>query len=335
MSIAERARSTYTDVGNRERLTEKPPLPRTMMIEVSNACNHACHFCPSPQMVRTKGLIDVNFCCRLLKEAAREGLTEIGFYTTGEPFLHKGLAAMTACAKKAGIGYLYVSTNGSLATLDRVIPVIEAGMDSIKFSINAGSRATYRRVHGKDDWEAVLANLKALSDYRRANRPDLKLYVTSSATPFVAHEVESLRKLLAPLVDEVSIFPASLLAAPDQETSGGARICTLPFTRLHVTCEGFLTACCVDYENYLVYADLAQASLREAWENATIRQLRQRHLQGNLAGLSCSPCWTDGNEAVAPLRPDLTQTVDFQRYIDAQRRNFDILLTPPTAEPLP
>ena len=25
-------------------------------------------------------------------------------------------------------------------------------------------------------------------------------------------------------------------------------ICTIPFNRLHVTCEGYLTACCVDYQ---------------------------------------------------------------------------------------
>ena len=46
------------------------------------------------------------------------------------------------------------------------VPRIDAGLDSIKFSINAGSRATYALIHGKDDFERVSEHLAWISDWR-------------------------------------------------------------------------------------------------------------------------------------------------------------------------
>lgn len=43
------------------------------------------------------------------------------------------------------------------------------------------------------------------------------------------------------------------------------------------TCEGYLTLCCVDYQNYLAVADLNTESLNEAWNNAYARELRRKN----------------------------------------------------------
>ena len=64
-----------------------------------------------------------------------------------------------------------------------------------------------------------------------------------------------------------------------------SEICMVPFNRLHVTCEGFLTACCVDYQNYLTVADLNLVSVKEAWSSKEFVELRKKHLSGNLKTL--------------------------------------------------
>ena len=74
----------------------------------------------------------------------KEGVEEVGLYSTGEPFMTKNLDQYIQLAKNKGIKRLYISTNGSLATLDKVKRCIEAGLDSIKFSINAGTKATIK-----------------------------------------------------------------------------------------------------------------------------------------------------------------------------------------------
>ena len=48
------------------------------------------------------------------------------------------------------------------------------------------------------------------------------------------------------------------------------------WNRLHLTKEGFLTACCVDYENDLVYEKFQKdLTLKEMFNNKTMLKLRK------------------------------------------------------------
>ena len=78
------------------------------------------------------------------------------------------------------------------------------------------------------------------------------------------------------------------------------------FNRFHVTYEGYLTACCVDMNNMLAYADLTQEALKDAWYNETIRKLRREHLTGKLGNNKCYNCVSQiGRDDVVPLNDNL------------------------------
>ena len=319
MSIKKRIEQQYRTDLQGAQISATPPIPRNMMVELSNACNHACAFCPNPHMTRRKGLIRNPLMYRIIDEAAAAGVDEIGFYTTGDPFIHKDLAAFVRHAKQAGMSYTYISTNGALATPERAKAVIDAGMDSIKFSINAGSRETYKLIHDRDDFDEVMENLRFISAYRREARPDMKLYVTCVVTKPMAHEVESLRVALTPLVDEMTFVECTPLAWPDHKwTSGRKDACPMPFNRLHVTCEGYLTLCCVDFQNYLAVADLNTHSLLEAWNAPTFVEMRQRHIEGRLSGTLCGRCWLGDRTKVQPIVAAYADPLDHEEYEEAQ-----------------
>ena len=59
-------------------------------------------------------------------------------------------------AKQLGIKRVYITTNGALANIEKVTKCIDAGLDSIKFSINASNREEYKTVHGYDDFDKVI-----------------------------------------------------------------------------------------------------------------------------------------------------------------------------------
>ena len=319
MGLRERIEVQYGGAGT--EFAEAPPLPRNMMVELSNACNHACAFCPNPFMERPRGRIERELLLRVMREAADGGVRELGFYTTGEPFIHKDLPAFTRAAKEAGFAYVYISTNGALATPERARAVIDAGMDSIKFSINAGSRETYREIHGQDEFDLVLGNLQFMAGYRRERGLPLKLYATCVVTQPMEHEIGRLRELLEPLVDEIAFDGCMPLAWPDPSAPGAARICPMPFNRLHVTCEGYLTLCCVDFENYLAVADLNAVPLVQAWNSPAFRDMRRRHLAGDLAGSMCGRCWQGDRTPVKPLNDALAHGLDWEAY-DGRQRNL-------------
>ena len=47
----------------------KPPFPKTMLLEVSNICNHTCAFCANSKSDRKKGFVDKEFAKRIISEA--------------------------------------------------------------------------------------------------------------------------------------------------------------------------------------------------------------------------------------------------------------------------
>ncbi|MBT5122957.1 MAG: radical SAM protein, partial [Euryarchaeota archaeon] len=147
------------------------PFPKEFQLDITDFCNHRCIFCSNYKRKKKRN-IDHEFAQKVLLEAYELGARRVGLYGTGEPLLNSHLADYTAHAKKLGYEYCYIDTNGALATTDRIIPVIQAGIDSIKFSINAGYRETYKEIHGRDDFETVITNLKLLWEYR--NRPMVK-----------------------------------------------------------------------------------------------------------------------------------------------------------------
>lgn len=295
--------------------TLTPPFPKTALFELTNWCNHACVFCTNPRMVRKHGALDLELYKKTVKEAVALGLEEVGLYTTGEPFFTKNLDEFVAAAKQAGVRYVYVTTNGALATPDRVVPVIEAGLSSIKFSVNAGSRETYKLVHGRDDFEKVLANIKFISEYRKTHAPHLKMMASSVVTRFTAHEKEKLKQLLLPFVDDIGFYPVGGQGGQNLDQleflknegielfpeAGKANPCAMLWNRVHITCEGFLNLCCIDYENALTYADLRKSSLKEAWHNQVVQEMRKRHQEQKLEGTLCHQCLYGTKGKVHPI----------------------------------
>lgn len=318
--ISKSADSEYAkreaQLGQFDASTLTPPFPKVALVELSNGCNHACVFCANPRMERRKSVLDFRLFERFVHEAVGLGLEEVGLYTTGEPFVTKNLDQYVSGAKNAGIRYIFLTTNGALATPDRVVPVVEAGLSSIKFSVNAGSRETYAVVHGHDDFDKVIENMRFLSRYRQVHAPHLKVFASCVVTRFVEREKDRVKELLLPLVDDLvfigvdgqqgqsvdQLAHLQSTMSPYVPSAGNADPCAMLWNRVHVTCEGYLTLCCVDYENALTYADLnGPGTLQEAWNNATIVKMRARHKSQNLQGTLCRNCLYGSKDIVNPL----------------------------------
>lgn len=308
----------------------RPPIPKNMMIELSNACNHSCIFCANQHMQRKISKIDPSLMETIMGDAASLGVKEIGFYTTGDPLSHRDLEKFTSSAKAKGFQYAYISTNGAGGGSARFKAIIDAGMDSIKFSINAGTRESYKMIHGHDHWDRVIENLKFVSEYRKTLSRKLSLFATYVVTKQTEHEQNQFRDLISPLVDEIVFSPCgsqsgnmsganSILGFQDTPhvKMSNTAICNLPFNRIHVTCEGYLTLCCVDYQNYLAVADLKQNTLLEAWHSEAFANARKMHLVNKLSGTLCGNCWYGRKDKIEPLDAELSSPIDFGKlYLD-------------------
>lgn len=297
-SLKERVRQSAVA----EDLGLTPAFPRNILFELTNACNHVCRFCYNHAMRRRIGRMDWNLYKRLIAEAAALGAREAGFATTGEPFASPMVFDCIAEAKRVGIDYTYLSTNGALLDAAKVERLFDSGLDSIKFSINAGNRESYQRIHGRDDFDHVLAMVRLIDSLRKARGRDMKLFCTTVLTDQTRGEEEALRRLVGDCFDDM-LFATETGATGPTNSCFYELPCPLPFNRAHVTWEGYLSLCCVDFENALVVADLRETSLEEAWRGPMMQQMRRRHLDRDVSGTLCDVCVSRQDKPYAPLLP--------------------------------
>lgn len=299
---------------NTSKLEKMTPFPKNSLIELNNSCNHACIFCKNSDQSRHTTQLQLDTFEKFLSEAVPLGLKEVGLYTTGEPFMTKDIEKYISLAKNYNIERIYLTTNGALATLEKVQQCFYAGLNSIKFSINAANALDYLKVHGKDDFDKVLKNVKDIYNWKNNNNLSLQMLCSCVLIPKLKH-TELLHKKIFSKYFEDTIYVDSgsqggqafqlpisneYKSAVFEETFISSKPCQLPFNRYHLTAEGYLTACCVDYELDLVFGNIKEDSLKNIWNNDMVQKLRDKHIKDELSGLLCDQCM---NNRPAPYEP--------------------------------
>ncbi len=307
-----------------------PEIPnKNLLIEITNKCNCNCIFCANSKMIRSRKNIDDKFIYKVLNEAYELGVREVGFYTTGESMLNENLYDYIKYAKTIGYNYVYLTTNGILLDENSMIKLVKNGIDSIKISINAINKEDYKLIHGVDCFNLVINNLKYLFNFREKNKLPFKIYVSYIATKYTDYKINVIRDFFIKYCDDVAIINVRnqsgmmpeindlLLCEEDATKVQGRRLvpCHYVFDTINITSEGYITACCTDFENYLAYADLNKVSIKEAWTNELITLLRKKHLENKLEGTLCANCIYDSKICPSALSKEYVEIDNFEKVL--------------------
>ncbi len=288
-----------------------PPAPRSLNIELNNTCNHRCLYCqfhgPYALHKPTPAVMDPEFAKQIIRNASDfgAGTHELGLYMSGEPFLYPGLDEIIRYAKGYGFPYVYLTTNGALATPEKMKSVLDSGLDSIRFSINGADRAQYEFFHGRDDFDAAKNNLKFMSSYISDNN----LKVSTSISVVVTKMTPSLRKDIiegfGELVDDIVFFPVLLeglcldddmrnklieVEMPEKPIDGF--ICSYPFNSMYIDALGRVKPCCNNLDDNVGIWDLTkECDLRKAWNSELMIRYRRIFIEGaSVKGTACEKC---------------------------------------------
>jgi len=299
-----------------ERLSETPPVPKSVKIELTARCDFKCFFCASHQRLRDKADMDFDLFKRLASEMRREGVDELGLFYLGESFMLKWLPDAIHFAKHVcKYPYVFLTTNGRLATPDAVEKAMRAGLDSLKFSFNNSDQEQFAEVTGLpgkhfDTVESNLVAAKAVRDKVEAETGHrCGLYASSIMFDGTqGYRMAKAVERIKPYVDEHYYLPLYNQGALTTQTSqdkgfipsagnqgriGALRKpvpCWSAFTEGHVTFDGQLSACCFDHSASWQMGDLKEVPFKDAWHSDPFRRLRRAHLQEDLAGTPCQAC---------------------------------------------
>lgn len=283
-----------------------------LQLEVTNACNHKCYFCPNSDSTRPVRMMDVEFAKKIMADCAQllGSGKKICFHMNGEPLLYKHLSELVKYSKELGYEYSFVTTNGSMATDEALVDLFESGLDSIKFSINAGTKETYLKLHGRDDFDKAMHALVFSAAYRKEKGKNFKIFVSCVATKDNYEELEDLNKYAKQYCDEIVFYYPCGYAGQNNRLAHELRCdlskldinafeikhtspCSVLWNSINVTCEGFLSLCCSESDNRLIVEDLNKQSVKEAWLGKRMQEIRKQHLEGKIQHMPCFSCITE------------------------------------------
>lgn len=298
-----------------ERLRADAPAPKSVKIELTNRCNYACSMCGIRGRDKPgKDEIDFDLFRRMTSEMRAAGVEEIGLFYIGESTMSPDLLVdCLAWVKSIGFPYAFLTTNGSL--LDRGLSerLMAAGLDSLKFSINASGPVQFREVMGVKPrlFDAALDNLKTAREVRDAGGYGTKIY--ASSIKFSGEQQAQMEALLAekvlPYVDQHYWLPLfsemqSPLAEKNKARGWKANAgnqgrlealrdplpCWAVFNEGHVRVDGGLSACCFGADDKFDMANLNTVSFMEGWNSEAFKALRAAHLSGDVHKTPCESC---------------------------------------------
>jgi MoaA/NifB/PqqE/SkfB family radical SAM enzyme len=296
-------------------LKAKPPAPKSVKIEISPRCNYRCGFCAlRTREVQPKWDMDFNLFKRVTREMREAGVQEIGVFYLGESFMNPRLLVdcITYLKRELTMPYVFLTSNASMAFPEAVEECMKAGLDSLKWSMNAADEEQFEQVMGVAPklFHRALDNVRAAWDVRRAGGYKTGLY--ASSIRYDGAQQEKMERLLGervrPYVDQHYWLPLYSMGAfattreaelgyrptaGNQGRIGALREplpCWSAFTEGHVTAEGKLSACCFDATANWTMGDLNKVSFMDAWNSQPFVTLREAHLKKDVRGTVCQAC---------------------------------------------
>lgn len=293
----------------RERLADSLPIECPYLIQVFPvyACNSKCEFCIYSLEKSKHGFmsdctfIDLNLYKKFVKDMDGHKTKMLRFAGTGEPLLHKNIADMIAISKKAGISdRIDIVTNGLLLNAKLSTDLINAGLDTLRISVNGLSSEDYKKYCNVNmNFENFISEIKYFYENRKSTKVYIKIidYMIEDETL-----KDKFYSIFEPICDIIAVenltktvecIDFSNLQSDFEKGQNGqnlldVNICPQPFYMLQVNPDGkIVPCCCMEYPD--IVGDINNDGIIDIFKGNKFNTFRKNMLLGNKTD-GCEKC---------------------------------------------
>lgn len=265
---------------------EAEEFPMMVVLSYIYVCNAHCPNCPYNNSDIRSDYKDALYMSdeifkRIADECGPHG-SLIRLSGGGEPMLHPQAVEHILYAKGKGcrIGLI---TNGSRFTEEQLRTIIEAGIDAIEFSVDAGDAETYAKVRGLD-WDVLNANVQTARRIRDEIKS--KTRIVCSVINQDGVDVEKAVAHWTPVVDKVQVRKYLTWGYNEDNSADSSPYlepekrlpCPWLFERLNIDSRGEVTLCGEDIAFAAGFANIMDRSIQEIWHGPEFTDFRDKHI---------------------------------------------------------
>jgi len=272
-------------------------FPPYLQIEPTSRCNFRCVFCYQTDSDFTNrsgehmGNMSAGLFMRIIDQA--EGNIEfISLASRGEPLLCPDIETMLGYTRNKFLN-LKMNTNGSLLDDRKCHAILQSGIKTLVFSVDAADEALYRSLRKGGNLQKVISNIERFEQIRRNQYKDSKIITRVSGVKYCKEQsIESMEQLWGDLVDQVVFVSYNPWENIYCKTPFNfAEPCSDLWRRMFVWWDGRVNPCDVDYRSKLSVGNATTENLSALWKSETYNQLRSGHLSTHRHEINpCNRC---------------------------------------------
>jgi radical SAM protein with 4Fe4S-binding SPASM domain len=312
---------------HRLRRSNRPALPKMLIVDPGNLCNLKCPLCPTGagNLDYPRSFMTLETFQSVLDTVP--ALKALALFNWGEPLLHPEIIRFIELASARGI-YTAIHTNFSLDKSDDYLErLVRSGLSQLTVSLDGASQESFVRYRVGGDYQTVFSNLARVAEIKRKlGRKKPRIIWKFVVNRFNEDEVRQARARARSLGVEFLIEPISLgddligvqiadslrererMWLPQNQQyvhpsyrngalENAARSdapCPHLFSIPVVNPDGRISPCCYAAGESAVFGDLRRSSFAEIWWNEAYQYSRslftgKRH-SGSVAHTVCSNC---------------------------------------------
>ena len=247
-----------------------PKQPRFIQLETIIGCDARCPFCPQRDIDRTPRRMPDRTWKKIIDETRGLGITYRPFLQN-EALLDRRLPEIISYIKEDPTAHAEINTNGNALTEELGADLIEAGIDLVRFSIDAFSAETYAKDRVGLDYDRVVSNIERFAAMAREAERTVVTEVRMIDMESNRHEQRDYIEYWSRIVDRALVVP--MYNWPWTE---GVKMVRKPCIKMREEMffytDGRAVLCCWDIAGRAVIGDVNEESVLDIWNGE--RRLR-------------------------------------------------------------